>query len=99
MSQFRPICLSNVIIKIVTKVIVNRVKRVMGDLVGECQASFIPGQQVTDNIVIAQEVLHSMRKIVSKKGGMIVKIDLERAYDRIDWLFQRTVLKTISVGE
>lgn len=99
MSKFRPICLSNVIIKIVTKVIANRVKRVMKNLIGVCQASFIPGQQVTDNIVIVQEVLLLMRKIVSKKGGMIVKINLEKAYDRIDWSFLRMVLKIISVDE
>lgn len=61
-SQFRHICLSNVIIKIVNKVNANRLKRVIGDLVGDCQASFIPGRQATDNIVITQEVLHSLRR-------------------------------------
>lgn len=67
------------------KVIANRLKRVIGDLVGECQASFIPGRQATDNIVIAQEVLlHSLQNNMSKRGGMIVKIDLEKAYDRVD---------------
>lgn len=72
MSQFRPICLSNLIIKIVNKVIANRVKRVIGDLVGGYQASFISGRQATDNIVIAQEVLHSLRSNKSKRRRMTV---------------------------
>lgn len=99
MSQFRPICLSNVLIKIISKIIANRVKRVIGDLVGDTQASFTPGRQATYNIVIAQEVLHSMRTSQSKRRGMIVKIDLEKAYGRIDWKFLEYVLQVIGFGE
>lgn len=43
MSHFRPICLSNVIIKIISKLIANRLKPLMADLVGREQSSFIPG--------------------------------------------------------
>lgn len=99
MSQFRPICLSNLIIKIVNKVIANRVKRVIGDLVGGYQASFISGRQTTDNIVIAQEVLHSLRSNKSKRGRMIVKIDVEKAYDCVDWYFLDSVLRAIGFWE
>lgn len=99
MSQFFPICLSNVLIKIISKIIANRVKRVIGDLVGDTQASFTPGRQATYNIVIAQEVLHSMRTSQSKRRGMIVKIDLEKAYGSIDWKFLEYVLQVIGFGE
>lgn len=95
-AQFRPICLSNVVIKIVSKVIANRLKPLMSDLVGPEQASFIPDRQSTDNIIIAQEAIHSLRKLKGKTGALIAKIDLEKAYDRIDWYFLEQVL--ISVG-
>lgn len=97
-SQFRPICLSNVVIKIVTKVIANRLKRTIGDLSGEGHAGFIPSRQANDNIVIAQESIHSMRKSQGKRRGMIVKIDLEKAYDCIDWTFLVEVLRIVSFG-
>lgn len=57
------------------------------------QSSFIPGRQTSDNIVVTQELLHTVRKMKGKKGGMAVKIDLAKAYDRIDWSFLRTVLE------
>lgn len=83
-AQFRPICLSNVIIKVITKIIANRLHPVMGDLIHKEQTGFIPGRHTTDNIVIAQECLHSLHRKKGKKGFMVVKIDLEKAYDRID---------------
>lgn len=98
-SQFRPICLSNVLIKVISKVLANRVKRVIGDLAGKWQSSFIPNRQATDNIVIAQEVVHSMRRGTGRKRGMVVKIDLEKAYDRIDWTFLESVLRTVGFEE
>lgn len=94
-GQFRPICLSNVLMKVITKVIANRLKPVMAKLVQPTQASFIPGRLTTDNIVIAQELVHSMRYKTGKSGRMIVKVDLEKAYDRISWSFLEQVLLKI----
>lgn len=60
-AQFRPICLSNVVMKIVSKIISERLKPLMKDLVGLEQASFIPGRQTTDSIIVAQEMIHALR--------------------------------------
>lgn len=51
------------------------------------QASFIPGRDITDNIIIAQEVVHSLKGFNGGKYGMVLKIDLEKAYDRLQWYF------------
>lgn len=85
-SQFRPIHLSNVVIKIVFKVLANLLKLLMNDLVGHSQTSFIHERQTTDNIIVRQELIHSLRR-KGGKGAMIVKIDLEKTYDRMDWEF------------
>lgn len=97
-SQFRPIYLGNVITKVISKVIANRLKPLMGDLVGQAQAGFIPGRQTSDNVVMAQELLYTIRHRKGRKGHMIVKVDFEKVYDRIDWSFFKQVLCTIGFG-
>ncbi|KAL8137313.1 hypothetical protein V2J09_003314 [Rumex salicifolius] len=82
-SQFRPISLCNVIYKIITKVLVRRLQPLLADLISSTQGSFIPGRIITDNIVLAQEVVHSMRFKKGRKGWMVLKVDLEKAYDRL----------------
>lgn len=94
-SQFCPISLANVVLKIISKVIANRLKLVIGKLVCENQCSFIPGRQACDNIIVAQEVLHTMRKKTGCVGEMIIKLDLEKAYDRINWQFLHSVLQAV----
>lgn len=98
-SQFWPICLSNVIMKVISKVIANRLKPLMGDLIGHEQASFIPGRQTSNNIVMTQELLHSLHHRKGRKGSMIIKVDLEKAYDRIDWNFLEEVPRTVGFRE
>lgn len=85
--------------KIVSKIIAERLKPLLKDLVSSEQDSFIPGRQTTDNIIITQEMLHSLRRRKGKKGSMVVKIDLEKAYDCIDWGFLQAVLRKVGVGE
>lgn len=65
----------------------NRLKPVMPKLVGVDQTSFIPNRHASDNIVLVQELIHSMKKKTGKKGYITVKVDLEKAYDRIRWDF------------
>lgn len=57
-----PIALCNVLMKVVTKVIVNRLKHLMTKLIGDTQSNFIPRRQLANNIVLAQEVVHSMKR-------------------------------------
>lgn len=92
LSQFRLISLCNVLSKAVTKILANRLKPIMPKLAGRCQSSFILGCSTIDNIVVAQEALHSLRKCKGLNGGFILKVNLEKVYDRIDWNFLRKVL-------
>lgn len=95
MSQFRPIALCNVLIKIISKVLVNRLQFVMPVLTGPCQPSFIPGRLTTDNLMVAKEIVHSLRQKKGNLGGLIAKIDLEKAYERVEWDFLQRILMII----
>jgi hypothetical protein len=85
-SQFRPISLCNVSYKIITKIMVNRLKKIIPQVVSPFQAGFVPGRNITENIVIAQEMLHSMTKMRSRTGFFVIKVDLSKAYDRLTWI-------------
>ena len=80
-SQFKPISLCNTFYKIITKIITNRFKVIMNKVVTPMQSSFVPGRHMTDNIIITQEVVHSMRTMRGRDDFMAVKVDLEKAYD------------------
>ena len=97
-KQFRPITLCNVSYKILTKVLVNRIRPLLGKLIGPFQSSFLPGRQTSDNIIITQEILHSLDNRKIGKQGMIFKIDLEKAYDKISWDFLGKALFNINLN-
>ncbi|XP_061376295.1 uncharacterized protein LOC133318322, partial [Gastrolobium bilobum] len=98
-KDFRPISLCNVIYKTVTKIVANRLKLQMDKLVMPNQCSFIRGRQGTDNVIIAQELIHSMRKKRGSKGWMAIKVDLEKSYDRISWNFLQDTLYDVGLPE
>lgn len=76
-----------------------RLKKLMSNLIGPAQASFIPGRLSTDNIVVVQEAVHSMRRKKGRRGWMLLKLDLEKAYDRIRWDFLEDTLQAAKLPE
>ncbi|KAH1073528.1 hypothetical protein J1N35_025856 [Gossypium stocksii] len=86
-NQYRPIILCNVLYKFITKTIVIRLRQAMQKLFKQNQSSFIAGRNISDNIVI-----HTMKSSKGKKGWMVIKVDLEKAYDKIRWDFLKDTL-------
>lgn len=86
-THLRPISLFNVCYKVITKLMTNRLKGIMQEVIGPHQSSFDPNRQITDNVIIYQEALNAIRHKKGRNGFMAFKIDLEKAYDRLDWNF------------
>ncbi|OMO53258.1 reverse transcriptase [Corchorus capsularis] len=91
-TQFRPIGLCNTSYKIVSKILVNRIRPLLFDLISPNQASFILVRKGTDNIILVQEIVHSFSKQIGKVGNLLIKLDLDKAYDKLEWSFIRQVL-------
>ena len=92
-SDFKPISLCNVIYKIVSKVIANRLKPMLNSIISETQNAFIANILIIDNILIAFESLHHMKtNWTRKKGFMAVKLDMSKGYDRVEWSFLEKIL-------
>jgi hypothetical protein len=92
-KDYRPISLCNVIMKIITKVVANRIKVTLPNVIDHEQSAFIQGRLITDNALIAMECFHWMKKKrKGKKGVMALKLDMSKAYDRIEWQFVEKVM-------
>ncbi|XP_010666976.2 uncharacterized protein LOC104884079 [Beta vulgaris subsp. vulgaris] len=95
-AEFRPIALCNVLYKLVSKAIVLRLKDFLPDIVTEYQSAFVPGRLITDNALIAMEVFHLMKhRSRSRRGTIAMKLDMSKAYDRVEWGFLRKMLLTM----
>lgn len=85
MEDYIPISLCNVVMKIVTKTLANRLKDFLPALISENQSGFIKGRSITYNFLIAHEVLHSLKTKNNRKNGfMALKLDMSKAYGRIE---------------
>ncbi|PNX78963.1 ribonuclease H, partial [Trifolium pratense] len=96
MKDMRPISLCNVLYKMVSKLLANRLKDCLEKCVSEEQSAFVEGRSILDNALIAIEIIHAMkRKTRGLKGDLALKIDISKAYDKVDWGFLRGMLERL----
>ncbi|KAL9682343.1 hypothetical protein QQ045_014139 [Rhodiola kirilowii] len=99
-EELRPKSLCNVIMKIITKVLANRLKIILPNIISPSQSAFIKGRLITDNIVVAHEVAHFIKGRNAQKNGFpSLKLDLSKAYDRVEWHFVMEMMLKMGFAE
>ncbi|KAL6572341.1 hypothetical protein OROMI_013299 [Orobanche minor] len=83
-KDFRPISLCNSTYKIISKILSKRLATILPSFINSAQSGFIKGRNITDNILTAHEVTHDISQSMT---NTIIKLDMEKAYDRINWNF------------
>ena len=92
-SEFQPINLSNVLYRIFAKVLTNRLQDVLPQIISKHQSAFMFERLISDNILVAFETLHYMRNHTKGKSGfMALKLDMSKAYDKVEWAYMEKVL-------
>lgn len=91
--DYHPINLSNVVSQIVSKVLANRVKNILPNIVSDSQSAFVPGRLITDNTAVAYEMLHRLRnRRQGRVGHMVIKLDISKAFDLVEWKFLKKIM-------
>ena len=85
LKDLRPISLVGSLYKILSKVLANRIKRVMGLIISQSQNAFVEGRQILDATLVANEAVNSVLR--RKEKGSLCKLDIEKSYDHIRWDF------------
>jgi hypothetical protein len=94
--DFKPISLCNMIYKLISRCIVNRLRGILDEVVSQEQSVFVPTKRITDNALIAFEFIHAIQRNSGRRDDYCAyKLVLSKAYDRVDWGFLKCVLEKL----
>jgi hypothetical protein len=93
--QFRPISLCNIIYKIISKILANRFKALLHLFISPYQSAFVPSRSIQDNTIMAHELFNVINSKKGQGGLMAIKIDMEKAFDRMEWNFILAILSKL----
>jgi hypothetical protein len=93
--HYRPISLCNIIYKIISKLLANRLKPMLDKIISPFQTAFVPGRLIQDNSILAHEMLHTLQSKRGRGGLMAINIDMEKAFDKMEWSFLFSILNKL----
>lgn len=91
-EDYRPISVINAVPKLISKILANRLRGVLSDLISPCQTAFVQGRQISDNFNATREILHHLAK--TGNPIMFVKIDFAKAFDSVNWMFLFDIMQS-----
>ncbi|XP_074301569.1 uncharacterized protein LOC141632969 [Silene latifolia] len=92
-NHFRPISLCSTIYKIIAKILANRLRSVLHKIIHPFQGAFTPNRFIQDNILLAHDIFNSFKRKKGNGGWIAIKLDMEKAYDRLEWNFIEETFK------
>ncbi|XP_055824484.1 uncharacterized protein LOC129893019 [Solanum dulcamara] len=98
LSEFRPISLSNFTNKIISKLLCLRLAPTLPTLISPNQSGFVKNRSISENIMLAQEIIHQIKK-PNVGGNVVIKLDMAKAYDRVSWSYICLILRRMGFGE
>ena len=98
-NHFRPINLCNVVYKVISKILIAKLRPLLDKIISPSQSAFISDRQIAENQVIVQEMIHSFKTRKPKPGLMAIKLYLQKAYDKVNQEFIKTILLHLCFNE
>lgn len=96
-NQFRLISLCITLYKLVSRIILQRLKPYITNIINPCQAGIVLGPWTSDDIILVQEIIRKLMHKRGKNGYVALKLDLDKAYDHLEWSFIKELLEFFQV--